>query len=342
MAPAAIRLVLLRRNLWLVVFGLGHGTLLYFGDFLGAYGLVGMIATVALLGLGDWWQRTVLWIWGASTIHVGVLGAVAAWRLAHAVPEPVRLPFSEVASLIAPTYREALRARLIEWPLHTATVVPFIMIVWLGIWAARQRLLEDPASQRRRLRAIALIGLGIAVAGGLPLALTSAGLLGADAASVAAMFLLHQVSGTFAGPGYVALAGLAALALSRRSLAPMAARIVACLGALGQRSLTGYLFQSVMWMLLLAPYGLALGGRFESPLLTAIVTASLVWAVSLAGAWALECHGSRGPAEALLRRLAYGRVRSSLARLPAPAPQPQPEGSRTHPNLEQSRLTPES
>lgn len=128
--------MLLRRNVWLVVFGLGHGTLLYFGDFLGAYAVVGTIATVALLGLGERWQRSVLWIWGASTIHVGVLGAVAAWRLLHALPEPVRLPFSEVASLTAPTYIEALRARLVEWPVHTASVVPFIMIVWLGIWVA--------------------------------------------------------------------------------------------------------------------------------------------------------------------------------------------------------------
>jgi uncharacterized membrane protein YeiB len=39
-APArAVRSLLLRRHLWLVAFGFVHASLLYFGDFLAAYGL---------------------------------------------------------------------------------------------------------------------------------------------------------------------------------------------------------------------------------------------------------------------------------------------------------------
>src|ERR1700754_620922 len=45
--------ILLRRNIALIGFGLAHATLLYFGDFLGAYGIVGILATLLLLRRGD-------------------------------------------------------------------------------------------------------------------------------------------------------------------------------------------------------------------------------------------------------------------------------------------------
>src|SRR3954467_9350472 len=44
--PKQVRSVLLRRNLWLVVFGIAHAALLYYGDFLGAYGIVGVVMTL--------------------------------------------------------------------------------------------------------------------------------------------------------------------------------------------------------------------------------------------------------------------------------------------------------
>lgn len=73
------------------------------------------------------------------------------------------------------------------------------------------------------------------------------------------------------------------------------------LAALGRRSLSGYRFRSVAWLLLLAPYTVNL--RFGSPLWTALGVAALVWLGSVAGAVAL---GDRpGPAERLLRRLTY-------------------------------------
>ena len=299
--PGAVRAVLLRRNLWLVAFGFLHAALLYFGDFLGAYGLVGMIATVVLLRRGERVQSMVLWVWACSLLHVLVLAALTALRLVHASNQQSGVPMSEVASLVAPNYAASLLARMAEWPAHTATVLPFIMIVWLGMWAARRRLLEDPASHLCLLRRVAAAGLGIAFAGGLPLGLISAGVLHADSADVEAMFRLHQVSGVFAGPGYVALAGL---------VAPNVRRAAAPVTALGQRSLSGYLFQSIAWLLLLSPYTLALGRRFESPLLTAVTVAVLVWLVSLGGAWMLDRSSRRGPAEAALRRLTYVRAAS--------------------------------
>ncbi len=303
--PDQVRSVLLRRNLWLVMFGCVHAVLLYFGDFLGAYGLDGMVAAVVLIPRGQRSQRIVLWIWASSLLYAFVLGALVAVRFFQGVAGQASVPFTVVDSLVAPDYSSSMLARLSEWPVHTATVLPFIMIVWLGIWGGRSRFLEAPACHLKLLRRVAAIGLGIAVAGGLPLGLASAGMLHADPSSMTLIFLLHQVSGMFGGPGFVALFGLAAAGAERASSSPILSRAIGLLAALGQRSLSAYLSQSLAWLLLLAPYTLALGHRFGSPLLTATAIALCVWLASLLGAGVLERRSRRGPAETLLRRLTY-------------------------------------
>jgi uncharacterized protein len=301
-----VRSLLLRRNLWLIVFGFFHALLLSYGDFLGAYGLIGVVATLALLRRGDRTQRVVLWLWALSALEVLVLAAIAAFRVTHGSNVPASMLMNQVSSLVAPTYAASMRARLVEWPVHTATVLPAIIIVWLGMWAARHRFLEAPSAHQRVLRQIAVGALTLTFLGGLPLGLTSAGILRADSAALSAIFLLHQVSGMFGGPGYIALAGLASHWLSRRPASARLVRMVGLVTALGQRSLSAYLLQSIAWVMLLSPYGLALGRRFSSPTLTAVVVALLVWSVSLVAAGILRRHGYRGPAETLLRRLTYG------------------------------------
>jgi hypothetical protein len=76
--PERVRRVLLRRNAVLVIFGFLHAALLYFGDFLAAYGLAGMIATAVLLRRGDHVYRVLLWAWGVSMVYVGTCGSRSA------------------------------------------------------------------------------------------------------------------------------------------------------------------------------------------------------------------------------------------------------------------------
>ncbi|MCO5994641.1 DUF418 domain-containing protein [Actinoallomurus rhizosphaericola] len=301
-AGADERRVLLRRNTALVGFGLVHGILLYWGDFLGAYGIVGILATLLLLRRGDRFHRIVLWLWGIQTVSAVVLTglAFAGARGGHAVltntPDP---------SLAASSYGRALLDRLTEWPVHTATVVPFIVIVWLGIWAARRRVLEEPAAHRRLLRRTAVVCLGITFAGALPYALVTAGVLHLDTGTVGAMARVHDITGEYGGPGYVALFGLLALRLSG---APRGRALLGPVSALGQRSLSGYLFQSVAWLVLFSPWALHLGGTYA-----ALLAAVAVWAVSLAAAQAMSAAAYRGPAETLLRRITYRPARRTSA-----------------------------
>jgi uncharacterized protein len=284
--------VLLRRNAALVAFGLVHATLLYFGDFLGAYGIVGIIATLLLVRRGDRFHSVVLWLWGFQTVYAGVL-AVAALAGAHGGTAGVSN--SPNPSLAAESYGRSLLDRLAEWPVHTATVLPFIVIVWLGIWAARRRVLEDPGAHRRLLRDTAAWSLGLSTLGAVPYALICAGLVHAAPGTVEAMARVHAVTGEYGGPGYVALFGLAALRLGGR-----APRALAPVVALGQRSLSGYLLQSVCWLALFSPWALNLNGTW-----TAALAAVAVWAGSALVAQAMAERGYRGPAETLLRKFAY-------------------------------------
>lgn len=303
-SPAQVRTLLLRRNAWLFVFGFAHAALLYFGDFLGAYAIIGAVATVALLGRAKV-QRAVLWLWAISIVELVALGALVIAGIARGGGPAVTVPAEVPASSVASSYLASIVARLHEWPTHTLTVIPAIFIVSLGMWAAERRLLEDPARHGAMLRRIAIACLSVVFAGGVPLALVYLGIVHADARTFSLISYLHKVSGMFGGPGYVALFGLLAPWLSQNSTGAVA-RTTGALAALGKRSLSGYLFQSLAWLTLLPPYTLSLASRFGSPLLTALVVAVIVWLVSVFGAVWLDRHARSGPAEMLLRRLAYG------------------------------------
>ncbi|WP_027941063.1 DUF418 domain-containing protein [Amycolatopsis taiwanensis] len=303
-SPAGVRSVLLRRNGWLVVFGFVHAALLYYGDFLGAYGLVGIVMTLVLLNRNDRVHKVVLWLWGLATVEVLVLGIVVAIRILSGEAGTAELPLGHVDSLAAPDYGRSVLDRLTEWPVHTLTVLPFILITWLGMWAARRGVLENPAAHRQLLRWTVVIGLGISTLGGLPMGLASAGWLHVDESTASLMSYLHGGTGMFAGPGFVALFGLIALRVSRKR---KRGSLVVALCALGQRSLSGYLFQSVAWIILLAPYTLDLGNSFATKSIAGVVIAFAVWLISVVVARMLDRLGKPGPAEWVLRRLAYGR-----------------------------------
>jgi uncharacterized membrane protein YeiB len=298
--PRSARRILVRRNAWLVVFGLAHATLLYFGDFLGAYGIVGLVCAWFLLPRSPKFHRIALVLWGIQTVSLTVIafGAVTGFATGHAsfVNSPNK-------SLEADSFFSAMGHRLLEWPAHTLTVLPFIVIVWLGIWAAQHRILEHPDQHRGLLKTTAVVGLGITFLGALPYALVGAGWVHVDGATLDRFAYLADISGEYGGPGYVALFALLAARLARRShRGPATSAVV----ALGQRSLSGYLTQSVVWTLLLMPWTLHLGAH-GSTVTIALVVAVLTWAGTAAAAYALDRRGRQGPAEKVLRTLVYDR-----------------------------------
>ena len=113
--------------------------------------------------------------------------------------------------------------------------------------------------------------------------------------------LFPALTGLAGGLGYAALFGLLAARLEQRGVA---GPVSGSLAAVGKRSLSAYLWQSVALAPLLAAWGLGWGASLGSA--GAAGLAVVIWLVSvLLCAW-LERAGRPGPAEVVLRRITYG------------------------------------
>ncbi|MBA4248005.1 MAG: hypothetical protein C0444_06895 [Microbacterium sp.] len=310
--PDARRL-LLRRNAWLIVFGAAHGVLLFFGDILGTYGLLGL-ALVLLIRASGRTLAIVGWLSFGFLILVGALEGLSGLLTQFGdggISTPSAALFNSAG---AETYPLAVLARLGEWTLGMLSV-PFgglglLAPMILGMWAARYRVLEQPLKHRRALLLVAGIGIPVSVLGALPIALA---LLGAiELAPVVEPFaaMLHAATGAVGGAAYVALIALivGGRGPGRELGSPMAkprGPISRMFAALGQRSLSGYLTQSLVFVIVFAPYGFGLGATASVAEATQI--AVITWLATLVIANTLAAVNRSGPAEWLLRRAVYRR-----------------------------------
>ncbi len=100
--------------------------------------------------------------------------------------------------------------------------------------------------------------------------------------------------------GYAGGIGLASpLTLAAYRIGGDHGPVTLALSALGQRSLTFYLFQSVVWVALFYPFTLDLSDDLSLPATFGVA----VWGASVLLADLMRRAGHRGPAEILLRRL---------------------------------------
>jgi uncharacterized membrane protein YeiB len=309
--PAARRL-LLRRNAWLIAFGAAHGVLLFFGDILGTYGLLGLALVLLIRASG----RTLAIVGGLAfgfLVLVGVAEGLSGLLAQVGASVPSAAAFNSAG---AETYPLAVLARLGEWTLGMLSV-PFgglglLAPMILGMWAARYRVLEQPAPHRRALGLIAGIGLPVSILGALPIALALLGVIELSVIAEPFAAMLHAASGAVGGVAYVALIALivGGRGSGRTPGSPAAkpgAPISRLFAALGQRSLSGYLTQSLVFVIVFAPYGLGLGATASVAEATQI--AVITWLATLVLAGLLAAADRSGPAEWLLRRAVYGRRR---------------------------------
>ncbi len=82
-------------------------------------------------------------------------------------------------------------------------------------------------------------------------------------------------------------------------------RAIDALAATGQRSLTAYLSQSLVWATVFTPFLLGLAD--ELSIAATALLATLTWLATVVLCTTLAKHGKRGPFETLLRRATYGR-----------------------------------
>jgi len=303
-----VRRMLRRRHWAMLLFGLVHAALLFMGDVLGAYGLAGLVLVWIFFRRRD---RTLL-VWAG--VMWAVLALVAALALVGGImtilfpEESASAQFAGPAGMQdlisgAPTYLASILPRLGMWAVITVAQVAGLAIpiaILLGWVAARHRLLDDPGSHRVALRRIAVIGIPIGWAGGLPSALSTLGILEIPQQASWMFSALSSTAGIAAGIGYAAVFALVAARL-QESRPPL----VRAIAAVGERSLTFYLWQSLVFAIVLSNWGFGVGGWAGTSL--ALLIAALTWAASIPMAALLASRGARGPAERVLRRLTYGR-----------------------------------
>lgn len=322
-SEAAARGLLQKRNLLLLAFGFVHAALLWMGDVLGAYGLAGLLMVWLFFQAKDATLITWTSVFGGLLAIGTVAAVIGAWFVAQLPADS-----AEAQSLVAdfaPTstdtaaqasYLASIGERLTYWSAGTVLqgvlmlVVPMMLL--LAFWAGRRRILENPGEHLTLLRRVAVVGITIGWLGPLPSALDHVGAIGVpDHASW--VFLPVQVlTGFFGGLGYVALFGLLGHRVAqRRKGAPSRNLLITdgpfagAVQAVGKRSLTSYLLQSVLCAPILAAWGFGVGEHLSS--WTMLLFAVLVWALTVGFAVWQERTDRRGPAEVLLRRLVYGR-----------------------------------
>ncbi|MED4122653.1 DUF418 domain-containing protein [Halalkalibacterium halodurans] len=174
-------------------------------------------------------------------------------------------------------------------------ILPILVPILVGVWMARKHLLTEAHLHRKQLRRMAVVGISIALVGGLPLAIVGAHSWELSPIATGLIQAIHIMSGIAGGCAYAALFGLLGPVVNRSALA------IRALVALGKRSLTFYVFNETMLVLLLSPVALGLGGRLHST--GAAVTAILIWLTAVGLAFLLEKKNMRGPLEVLLRWL---------------------------------------
>jgi uncharacterized protein len=306
------RPVLVRRYLWLLLFGLAHMVLLFPGDILFLYGLAGLLLVLFLAA-----RTSTVRAWAAGLLTVSALVAslLAAAGAAVAGGGPTG-PSGDVFGTFVRERGEQAVAAFTEggyldvivanaWQAVFVQTSQLVLLPWvlalflLGFCVGRAGWIDDLGARRPELRRLAAIGLGVGLPLNLPL--IASGTLGADGpgAQTVASEPLRAFGVTFAqlaGAPLLAVGYLAAAALVfLRIGAPRR------LAAVGRTALSGYLLQSALALLVFA--GLGFYGELSAA--ASLVVVGAIWTVLLVACpWWLRSHRF-GPAEWVWRAVTY-------------------------------------
>jgi uncharacterized protein len=270
----------------MLVIGFFHATL-FLADIIGVYGFIALLFASLFLRLSN---RNMIII----TVFFIILVGVFAPHMPRGF-DALNMEVTNSATIADPF--EAAMTRMFDWmfytPILSYQVIPGVLI---GIFMARFQVIDHPNTHKKLLFMAAIIGLFISTVGGIPMGLMSSLFWTGynDVWEVAAKSL-HTVTGYAGGVGWTALIGLLVTKLEGKS-----GSITKAIAALGQRSLSFYLFQSVLFVVILAPYAGGLGGHIGQ--LESDLIAVLVWVLTVFVANSMHKRSMRGPFETFLRK----------------------------------------
>jgi uncharacterized protein len=325
-----------RRLGFLAVLGLLHGLLLWYGDILFAYSVVGAV----LVAVGGASPRKLLGA-GFAALALAVLLGAFVGALGAASPGPVGGPLPEIGERPFEVVLQQLRSSSPGGPAdpywQAAEVAAYRRGPWLQAEGFRVvsyalLLLSLAAGGGLEILAMFLLGAGLVrsdlfgagsgwirwlgrggLTAGLPLGLVAAWLggFGAGPGALAASAALRTVSGAALALGYLGVAHALVIAAARLGAARGLAGV---LRAAGRAALSHYLLQTVIVTALAYHWGLAWFGTLERPGRVAVALAVYTVLALAAGAWLARFRF--GPLEWLWRSFTYGTLQPLRRRAP--------------------------
>lgn len=291
---------LLRRlaGLWLI--GLAHAVLLYHGDILTTYAVLGVV----LLALRKRSDRTLLrlagWLIGITALVWAGLGLLDAF-----FPTPVnrmeamtqaQTALRAYAGTPATVIAQHLQAMSTVWVVLALIQAPFALAMFLfGLVAGRREILAHADEYTPLLHRFVALGLSIGLPGAMLYAYSSAVLNGSP------WSLAGLAIGLLTSPFLTAAYGAGALLFFQTETG---ARIRDALAPAGRMALSNYILQSLICSLIFYAYGLRLIGRM--PPLAVLVLGVAIFIVQLGvSRWWMQ-RFAYGPLEWLLRALTLG------------------------------------
>lgn len=291
---------MVRRQGGLLAIGLAHGALLYYGEILSTYAILGLVL-IACRNLRP--QRAVkiaAWI---------VITAATLWTLLGiaqlAVGEFTGSTSSETATKLSAFSGSAADA-LAFHSHHLGETIAVIAIIqapsamamfFLGFAAGRKKVFADPQRYASQLRHIIRIGLPVGLGGSAFYASAATFAPGGGIETVA--FGIGQITAPFLTASYVAL-GLTLFTTAS------GAKIERVLAPMGKIALTNYLLQSAVLGVLFTGYGLGLVDQLSPIVVLAIVPIVFCAQIGLS-TWWLKRH-VYGPAEWVLRAVTNAEI----------------------------------
>ena len=298
-----------RRMVGLLVIGLAHAYLIWYGDILVGYALCGML----IFPLRRWRAKWLI-VAGLTALGIGtLLNLFVGLTIPYWPPESVQ----DLNEMIRPDGAAIEKETAVyqgSWWGQTAHRAPtsamfqtFVFLMWglwrigglmlLGMALLKLGVLSGQASKR------AYTGLiFVAIVVGLPLILAHLWLYPADQRGTGEAFFIGALYNYWGSIplaiGYIAIVMLICQVPLRSYLRPLA--------AVGRTALSNYLLQSILCTLLFYGHGFGLFGRMSWMDQMGIVL--IIWLIQL-GASALWMSRFRmGPVEVLWRWSTYGKL----------------------------------
>ncbi|MCX4960287.1 DUF418 domain-containing protein [Streptomyces virginiae] len=303
----------LRRSLGLFVLGVLHAVLLYTGDILTTYAVLGLVLIAARNCTPRAALRSARILYGCLSACLLLLGlatlfmsdaetAEADAELAEGLPELIDGYRGDAVSVV-----QANIGQLPDQLLATLLMSGFVMAAFLvGLYCGKRRLLSDTGNHRAQMRRIFLLGAAVGLPGSLFMAMAVIGPLAPR------WSIFGTMVGTVTAPALTAayICGMLLLMKTDRG-----ARIAAVFAPAGRMALTNYLSQSLIMALVFTGYGLALYDRL-SPAIVAL-GALLLYAGQLALSRWLTARYRYAPVEWLLRAVTLARLPHDRSDQPA-------------------------